>query len=182
MRYQPQNDLIDPDVPTPEQLIKGPEGDPHAPDESYTFDESGRTVRRPNSEAKAKADDDAPKRWVMPVAVLSSVLCVGLTVWNVSRLIAGPPKPPAPSTFQVKQALYMGVMKVESYRRSHGVTPENLQDTDLPAPPYTYHRVNPTAYTLALASNGTTLEYDSGIPMDKFFGSPKDMLTAGGSK
>lgn len=181
MRYQPQNDVIDPDVPSPEQMIKGPEGDPHAATDAYEFDERGRTLQRPDSDKKADADE-ARKRWVMPIAVVSCVLCVGLTVWNVSRLMAGPPKPPAPSAFQVKQALYMGVMKVESYRHIHGVTPDNLQDTDLPAPPYSYNRVSATAYTLGLESNGTKLEYDSADPMDKFFGTPRDMLTMGGSR
>ena len=51
------------------------------------------------------------------VAALSAILCVGLTVWNLSKLIQGPPVPPPPSAFHMKQALYMAAIKVEAYRR-----------------------------------------------------------------
>jgi hypothetical protein len=105
-----------------------------------------------------------------------------LTAWNLSRLVSGPPAPPKPTAFQVKQALYLGAMKIEAYRRVHGVTPELLEEANLPDPPYSYTRVSPTQYTVAIDGNGSRLQYDSGIPMEKFFGTPREMLTMGDPK
>ena len=74
-------------------------------------------------------------------------------------------------------------MKIDAYRRVNGVVPDSLAEAGLPeADVYAYQRVNPTRYVLSFGSGGSKLEYDSSEPKEKFFGSPKDMLTMGDSK
>jgi hypothetical protein len=118
----------------------------------------------------------------MPAAVLLAVACVGLTVWNITRLASGAAPSPPPSAFQVKQALYLGVMKVEAYRRTHKVTPNDLQDVGLTEPPYSYRRVSPSEYAIGLNLAGQQLEFSSRMSMQTFFGSPKDMLAMRGAQ
>lgn len=184
MKYQPLNDLIDPDVVAEDAVIpEVVEDDPDAPNDAYVIGEHGNTVQAPDAALAGEDDETAkPRRWVRPAAVLLFAACVALTVWNFSRLLAGPPVPPQPTPFQVKQALYLGVMRVEAYRRIHGVTPDGLGDVGLSTPPYAYARVDTTSYTIAFDNAATRLEYDSSVPMGKFFGSPQEMLTIGGSK
>jgi hypothetical protein len=106
-----------------------------------------------------------------------------MTGWNLSRLIEGPPPPPKPTEFQTKQALYLGVMKIDAYRRVHGVTPDTLEAVGLPAEgAYAYQRVSPTRYVLSFQGNGPKTEYDSSVSKEQFFGSARDMLTIGGSR
>ncbi len=74
-------------------------------------------------------------------------------------------------------------MKIDAYRRVHGVVPDSLADAGLPeADAYAYERVNPTRYVLSFTNGGPKLEYDSSDSKESFFGSPKDMLTMGDSK
>jgi hypothetical protein len=74
-------------------------------------------------------------------------------------------------------------MKVDAYRRAHGVTPDSLAAAGLPeGSVYAYRRVSPTRYVLSFGASGSKIEYDSNEPKDQFFGSPQDMLTIGGSK
>ena len=178
MKYQPLNDLIDPDVPAADAPAPAPEPDPDALEDAYVIGERGNTVVTPGVETKENSKgngEDRLKRWIKPAAILSVVAFVALTVWNMSKLTEGPPVPPAPSPFQMKQALYMGAIKVEAYRREHGVTPESAQDAGL-ASPYSYTRINPYTYVVAVDLYGSKLEYDSTVPLEKFFGTPQEML------
>lgn len=182
MKYQPLNDVIDPDIPVSDG-VDAPEGttEPEAPNDDYVIGENGnRVVPRLGGPVRSGKKSNR-RQWVMPAGVLLAVLCVGLTIWNIARLMGGPP-PPDPSPFQVKQALYMGVMKVEAYRRVHTVTPNDLQDVGLTDPPYSYRRVSPTEYAIGLNIAGQQLEFSSRMSMHNFFGSPKEMLAMRGAQ
>ena len=98
-------------------------------------------------------------------------------------LVQDPAPPPKPSAFQVKQALYLGVMKIDAYRRIHGVTPSSLADVGIfDADGYGYTRIDLTHYVVSFQGNGPKLEYDSNQSKDRFFGSPQEILTMGASK
>ena len=183
MKYQSQHDVIDPEV---QPRVTGFEYDgddiPDAPSDAYVIGENGDTVREPDAEA-ANESPARPKPWARPVAFLLGALFVVMTVWNLSRLLQDPPVPPKPSPFQAKQALYLGVMKIDAYRRVHGVTPDTLADAGLPRTgPYAYRRIDPSHYVVSFGGDGPRLEYDSNEPKERFFGSPQDILTMGDSK
>ena len=181
MKYQPLNDLIDPDIPA-SGTVQSVQDDPDAPNDAYEIWAHGHTVRAPD--ARARGDVASKSRaWVKPAAILLSIACVGLTVWNLARLIQGPAAPPKPTSFQLRQALYLGVLKVEAYRRVHGVTPSNLTDASLPDPgPYTYQRINPSHYVLSFQGDGPNERYDSATPMAQVFGPPEKVLSMGGAQ
>ena len=181
MKYQPLNDLIDPDVPAadaPPVPVPEPEHDPDAPEDAYVIGRPGKMVLT----LKKEEEGDRPRAWLKPVAILSAILCVALTIWNISRFAAGPTPTPPATDFQVRQQLYLGVMKVEAYRRGHGVTPDSMHDVGLASPPYAYTRVGPGKYMLGIDLQGRRLEYNSSIPMGAYFGSPQSMLQTGGSR
>ena len=182
MKYQPLHDLIDPEVPPEARFEYEAHDDPDAPNDAYVIGEHGNTVSEPPDMA-ATASPAGPKPWAKPAAFLLVALFAGMTAWNLSRVIQGPPQPPKLSPFQVKQALYLGVMKIDAYRRVHGVTPDSLADTGLPETgPYAYRRIDSRRYVVSFGGNGPKLEYDSNASKERFFGSPKDMLTMGDSK
>lgn len=182
MKYQPLNDLIDPEVPPAGAVTAEVEEDgTDAPGDAYVIGERGHTVHAPDTKA-ATAKATGPRPWVKPVAAALGAACVLLTVWNLARAISGPSAPPKPTPFQLKQALYLGVMKVEAYRKVHGVTPETLREAGVPEPPYAYRRAGPTQYVLSIQADGPRLEYDSMISTDRFFGPPQTILSMGGSK
>ena len=182
MKYQPLHDLIDPDISVPngDDAPQGTET-AEAPRGEYVIGEDGhRVVPRLGAPARSKKSGNR-RQWVMPAAVLLAVVCVGLTIWNVKGVLDGTP-PPAPSPFQVKQALYLGVMKIEAYRRVHMVTPSDLQDVGLTDPPYSYRRVSPSEYAIGLNIAGQQMEFNSRMSMQSFFGSPKEMLAMRGAQ
>jgi hypothetical protein len=182
MKYQPQHDLLDPDV-QPESAGE-PEGDhdPNAVNDAYVIGEHGNTVQVVDVKP-AKKSKRGPKAWVRPISIGLGVVFVGMTVWNLSRLLGGPPPPPTPTPFQNKQALYLGVMKIDAYWRVHGVTPTSLAEAGVPEEGgYSYSRIDPTRYALSFQGSGPKLEYDSNMSKKQFFGSPQDILSMGGSK
>jgi hypothetical protein len=74
-------------------------------------------------------------------------------------------------------------MKIDAFRRVHGVVPDSLVEAGLPvAEGYAYERMSPTRYVLSFHNGGAKLAYDSSEAKESFFGSPKDMLTMGDSK
>jgi len=180
MKYQPQHDLLDPDYPAPDDELERTD-DPDAPNDAYVIGEHGNTERAPDAAAKS-GEDARQKKWVMPVAFVLSLVCVGLTVWNLSRVLSSPP-PLKPSPFQVKQALYLGVMRVDAYRRVHGVTPETLLDVGLSdTAGYGYVRIDSQRYVLSFRVDGPKLEYDSNESKGTVFGRPGEILSMGGSQ
>jgi hypothetical protein len=98
----------------------------------------------------------------------------------VFRFQQGPPAPPRPSPVQTKQALYLGVMKIDTYRRAHGATPNSINDVDLPQEWFAYRRIDADHYVLSFRANGAALEYDSQVPKANFFGAPQAFLPNGG--
>lgn len=183
MKYQPLHDLIDPEVPAEGSVFDNPvNDDPDAPNDAFVIGAHGRTVQAPDKAGRMDRHSGT-KPWVPVLAFVVSVACVGLTVWNVNRLLAGPPAPPKPTQFQIKQALYLGVMRIDAYRRVHGVTPRSLSDAGLPdVGPYSYQRVDPTHYVISYRSDAATLDYDSDTTKEQFFGAPEQILTMGGSQ
>jgi len=118
-----------------------------------------------------------PKRWVVPLALGLAALALGLTVWNTARFVQGPPVPPAPTPVEAKQALYLGVMKIEAYRRVHGVAPDTMMDAGLAAGSgYGYTRVDSTHYVLVFEDRSARQTYDSSTPIRTAFGTPKEMF------
>jgi hypothetical protein len=181
MKYRSQYDLFDPEV-----VVEPPEAqaavDPNAPDDAYTIGEHGNTVKAPDANARGKSDD-APKPWVRPLAVALAVGFVALTGWNVERAMQGPPPPPKPNAVQIKQTLYMGVMRIDAYRQVHNATPERISDAGLPENVgYTYQRIDAWHYVLGFENRGPRLDYDSTIPKESFFGSPQALLSMGGTQ
>jgi hypothetical protein len=183
MKYQARHDLIDPEAPRPKMGFEFEDNDvPDPPDDAYVIGADGSSIRKPDFEA-ATESQEGPNRWAKPAAFVLVALFVVLTLWNAVRLIQGPPPPPKPSPFQAKQALYLGVMKIDAYHRVHGVVPDSLAEAGLPeADAYAYRRVDPAHYVLSFQGGGSKLEYDSSEPKERFFGSPKDMLTMGDSR
>jgi hypothetical protein len=179
MTYQSREHLIDADATTAEPPYDfgevGDDVDPDASGDAYVLGEYGDLIRQPGG-AAAEAKTEGPKPWVKPAALLLSAVFVALTAWNLSRLVQDPPAPPAPTPTQVKQALYLGVMRADAYRRAHGVTPQSLSDLNLPEPAYAYRRIDSRRYALSFGVGATRLEYDSQVPKASFFGSPKELL------
>jgi hypothetical protein len=178
MNYRPQNDLIDPEVLGDENrpLVRDAEN----PDDSYLIGENGKTVAAPPGSAQGAPGEAPPKRWVMPLALLLAAGALALTVWNASRFIQGPPVPPVPTPVEAKQALYLGVMKLEAYRRIHGVTPETMMDAGLAAGSgYAYTRVDSSHYVLAFEDRTARQTYDSSTPLATAFGPAKEMFAVG---
>jgi hypothetical protein len=184
MKYQPQHDLIDPEVPAPDKALDHVKNDvPETVDDAYVIGEHGNSIREVDLDVSVKANARL-NRWAKPAAFGLMALFLVLTVWNLSHFIQGSPAPPKPTPFQSKQALYLGVMKIDAYRRMHGgITPEMLTEAGFSEDgAYAYNRVSPTRYVLSFRNGGSKLEYDSNEPKELFFGSPNDMLTMGGSK
>lgn len=183
MKYQSQHDLIDPEAPAPEPDFESEGHDVSKISyDDYVIGEHGEVVREHSVKAVARSRQGT-KAWAKPAAFALVVLFVVLTVWNTIRFVQGPPPPPKPSPFQAKQALYLGVMRIDAYRKVHGVVPETLVDAGLPeADAYAYQRLDPTHYRLSFRGGGSKLEYDSSEPKESFFGSPRELLTMGDSK
>jgi hypothetical protein len=178
MNYRPRNDLIDPDVLGDEN--RPLEHDPENTEDSYLISEHGRTVAAPPASANLAPGEAPPKRWAMPLALALAAVALGLTVWNASRFIQGPPVPPVPTPVEAKQALYLGVMKLEAYRRTHGITPETMMDAGLAAGSgYTYTRVDPAHYVLTFEDRTAHQTYDSATPPRSAFGPAKEMFAVG---
>jgi len=186
MKYQPQHDVIDPDYPIPDEDVVESTADPKAADGAWVIggnQDSGQVLVTSEDGKPKSRSRRGTRAWVMPAAFVLTALFVGLTVWNLSHLVSGAQGPPKPSPFQVKQALYLGVMRVDAYRRVHGVTPDTLLDVGLSdTAGYSYVRIDSTRYVLSFRVDGPKLEYDSNEEKGKVFGKPGQMLTLGGTK
>ena len=79
-----------------------------------------------------------------------------------------------------KQALYLGVMKIEAYRRVHGVAPDTMMEAGLAAGSgYGYTRVDSAHYVLVFEDRTARQTYDSSTPIRNAFGPPKEMFALG---
>jgi hypothetical protein len=126
------------------------------------------------------APEAPPKAWIMPLALLLAAGAAALTVWNVTRIIHGPPAPPVPTPVAAKQALYLGVMKLEAFRRVHGAAPDTMMEAGLAAGSgYVYTRVDAGHYVLAFEDRSARQTYDSTTPMAAAFGPAKEMFALG---
>jgi hypothetical protein len=184
MNYRPLNDVIDPEVTPQDETVEPSGGPAEDRDDGYVIGEDGRgVVNLELSEAFGRREFAPPRPWLKPAAVALALLFVALTCWNVWRLTHPASMLPTPTPFQVKQALYLGVMRVEAYRKIHGVAPERLEDAGLPSDSgYAYGRIDSKHYNLSFERDGRSFDYDSDIPVETAFGSPKEMLNIGGSQ
>lgn len=179
MKYQSQNDLLDPDVSPPDWAFDDEEaGDPDAQGDAYVIGADGEAINVPDAKASTRKQKRV-RSWVMPVAVILCTACVALTAWNLSRVLQGPTGVPEPTPFQLKQALYMGVMRIDTYRREHGVTPDSLKDVGLPGNAYGYQRVDSQHYFLSFQGNGPRVEFDSNDSKEEIFGKPSAIMAMG---
>ena len=183
MKYQTQQNRIDRESPSSALQFEFEDHDTSEnPDDAYVIGANGDIVGGADLRA-ASEPQESTKAWVKPAAFVLVALFAVLTLWNGVRFVQGPPPPPKPSPFRAKQALYLGVMKIDAYRRVNGIVPETLADAGLPeADAYAYQHLSPTHYILSFGGGGSKLEYDSSEPRERFFGSAKDMLTMGDSK
>jgi hypothetical protein len=182
MKYQPQNDLIDPDVPLPDSEFDydGSEN-PNTPSDAYVIGEGGSSGPPPI--IVTTGTRYASKWWVKPAAFALFAAFIALTTWNLSRVVKGPGAPPVPTPFELKQALYLGVMKIDAFRRVHGATPNTLTEAGLPDDgTYMYKRLDADHYTLSFRAHGPQFEYNSRDSKDTYFGSPQLILSMGEKK
>jgi hypothetical protein len=183
MKLRMVHDDIDPDVPPDvEQHDPGPG---ETSDDQYIIGEDGhRVVNLELSAALAKKVERA-RSWVRPAAAALMVLFIGLTAWNVVRLTHPARELPKPTPFQLKQALYLGVMRLEAFRKTHdGVAPATLAEAGLPENAgYVYNRTGSATYNITFVhDDDPTFHYDSNIPVDTYFGSAKTMLAMGDTR
>lgn len=154
MAYQPLNDLIDPDVPAegeaqPQDAARGTE------DDARVIGEDGRALVNLEVSEKLGRKLPPPKPWAKPAAVGLLILFAGLTAWNATHLGKVTSIVPPPTPFQVKQALYLGTMKIEAYRKVHGATPKSLVDAGIAEDSgYAYSRIDPGHYVLVFEAGG----------------------------
>jgi hypothetical protein len=182
MAYQPLNDLIDPDVPA-EGEGATEQAAPETGDDTPVIGEDGRALVNLEISEQLGRQHPAPKRWVKPAAIALLVVAAGLTAWNLAHLGRVKPIVSKPTPFQVKQALYLGALKVEAFRKVHGATPESLTDAGITDDSgYAYSRTDPGRYVLVFEADGQRVEYDSVVELERYFGTPQQMLTMGGSR
>lgn len=183
MKHRTQHDLIDPEVPR-SALEFDFEGDNDAEpaNDAYVIGENGDVVFEGGAQPE-EAAHERTRPWAKPAAFVLGALFVVLTFWNIGRFAQGPPPPPKPTPFKAKQALYLGVMKLDAYQRVHGTVPQTLAEAGLPeAGVYVYQYLGPTRYMLSFRAGGSKLEYDSNESKESFFGPAKELLTMGDSK
>ena len=182
MAYRPLNDLIDPDVPA-EGEATGEQEASAAGDDTPVIGEDGRALVNLEISEQLARKHPAPKPWVRPTAIALVVVAAGLTAWNLTHLGTVKPIVAAPTPFKAKQALYLGALKVEAYRKVHGATPASLGDAGLPEDSgYAYSRTDPGRYVLVFEAGGQRVQYDSVVELQRYFGTPEQMLTMGGPR
>ena len=182
MKYRTMYDDIDPDV-VPEEN-EGERSAHPSSDDQYVIGEDGRKVVNIELSVALGRKVEKPKSWVKPSAAVLGVLFLGLTAWNVFHFTHPTLGLPTPTPFQIKQALYLGALRVEAYRKVHGVVPDTLSQAGLPEDAgYTYKRAGAGHYRLSFERGGPGVQYDDAtMTLDAYFGSPKTMLAMGGSR
>ena len=182
MAYRPLNDLIDPDVPA-EGGAPVEQGAPETADDTRVIGEDGRALVNLEISEKLARKHPPPKPWVKPTAIALLIVAAGLTAWNLTHLGTVKPIVSPPTPFKAKQALYLGALKIEAYRKVHGATPASLGDAGLPEDSgYAYSRTNAGRYVLVFVAGGQRVQYDSVVELQRYFGTPEQMLTMGGPR
>ena len=182
MAYQPLNDLIDPEVP-PEGEAPIQDAAPETEGDTRVIGEDGRALVNLEVSERLGRKTPPPKPWAKPAAIGLLIVFAGLTAWNVTHLGKATSVVPPPTPFKAKQALYLGTMKVEAYRKVHGAAPMSLFDAGITEDSgYAYSRIDPGHYVLVFEAGGQRVQYDSTVELQRMFGSPQEMLTMGASR
>lgn len=80
-----------------------------------------------------------------------------------------------------KRALYLGVLKIEAYRKLNGMTPFEVEVANIRRKDgYAYERLDDRYYVLTFREpDGTTMAFDSHVPIERHFGPPEAILGDG---
>ena len=80
-----------------------------------------------------------------------------------------------------RKALYLGVLKVEAYRKLNGMVPFEIEVANIRRKDgYAYERVDDRHYVLTFREpDGRALSFDSHTPIEKYFGPPEAILGDG---
>lgn len=80
-----------------------------------------------------------------------------------------------------RRALYLGVLKIEAYRKLNGMAPFEIEVANIRRKDgYGYERVDDRHYVLTFReADGRTMSFDSHVPIEKFFGPPEAILGDG---
>lgn len=90
--------------------------------------------------------------------------------------------PPLPGTVRdatdTKRTLYLGVLKIEAYRKVNGLYPFEIRAAGVDdRSGYRYERVSDERYRLSFhEADGRSMTFDSATPIVRFFGRPEEIL------
>ncbi|HEX6852811.1 MAG TPA: hypothetical protein VF139_15550 [Candidatus Polarisedimenticolaceae bacterium] len=79
------------------------------------------------------------------------------------------------------KALYLGVLKIEAYRKLNGMLPFEMEVANIRRKDgYAYERVDDRHYVLTFReADGRQMSFDSHTPIERFFGPPEAVLGDG---
>lgn len=89
---------------------------------------------------------------------------------------------PLPGTVRnaadTKRTLYLGVLKIEAYRKVNGLYPFEIRAAGVDdRSGYRYERVSDERYRLTFhEADGSKATFDSATPIERFFGRPEEVL------
>jgi hypothetical protein len=99
-------------------------------------------------------------------------------------LLVPPPPVAAPKPRDeaaTTKTLYLGVLKIEAYRKLNGMLPYEMEVANIRRKDgYSYERLDDRHYLLTFReSDGRTMSFDSHTPIERFFGPPEAVLGGG---
>jgi hypothetical protein len=133
---------------------------------------------------EAAAARPAPKKqakWMLPLGINLGVFAVYLLLappaWVVMNPIAS--QPIEERVDDLRLAMYMQAMRVDSYMQTHGELPATLEDAGSAIPGVDYIRQGVDRYRLVAAVGEETLLYDSTESAAEWVGEAADALRGG---
>jgi hypothetical protein len=121
------------------------------------------------------------KRSRLPLLAVLCAVFVGLTAWNVVRLLRDPPVfAPALEEEATRFTIYLVAQAVEEYRDSTATLPASLELIRMDEDGIVYAPANST-YTLWATIGGTRVEYRAGEDLTRFRDAYAVLTDGGGS-